>query len=289
VRPLPSLLTLLALLVGCPSRGQIREHERPAPPPPPRQLRFELVETARVATGSKVELSIPLASSEAGVQEIERLDVTIAPDAPYEVSSDSLGNRTLHLVTSAPVEVKVSYRVLRTETSSDLLHVGPLSHAERGLLAPDLAPTNDKLLGPLRAKGHPARRIHGVIVKWQEPTSTGADGIREASRELKESAESDRPDERAFDLRALPFTPVQASPGVNDTMFVVWAEVYVSGRGWVHRFLIALFPRHEGEESVPPNVLVLSHGTSMPLPRSWSDGQEATPDVSFRSQVLEPR
>src|SRR5581483_2858974 len=123
-------------------------------------------ETASVLTGSKVELWFPLASSEPGVQEIERLDVTITPDVPYDVSSDSRGNRVLHLSAAAPVAVKVTYRVLRTESRPDFsrLEKRPLTEAERALLAAELAPTTDPSLSKAREAGRPARGVAGFVL-----------------------------------------------------------------------------------------------------------------------------
>src|SRR5271169_1988921 len=103
------LLALALLLPACSSRDDIRVVERPASSetPPANQRRFEVVETAQVAACSSLELWFPLASAEPGVQDIERLDVTIKPDAPYEVSNDSRGNRLLHVKSAGPVEVSV--------------------------------------------------------------------------------------------------------------------------------------------------------------------------------------
>jgi hypothetical protein len=162
----PALLApLVALaLAGCASNtGEIREVQRPAPPAPPRRLRFELIETASVATGSKVELWFPLASSEPGVQDIERLDVTITPDAPYEVSSDSRGNRVLHLSAAAPIAVRVTYRVLRTEVTLDLSREEhrELTAVERHLLAAELSPKEGSRAFSYRHLG-PVRDVAGI-------------------------------------------------------------------------------------------------------------------------------
>jgi hypothetical protein len=170
---------LALLLAGCASNNpsEIRVVPRRAPPEAPKQQRFELVETATIETGTSVELWIPLASSEEGVQEIERLDVTVKPDVPYEVTSDFRGNRTLHATSKGPVEVSVTYRVLRTAVAVDVWKVEnrELTETERRVLAPDLEPTTDELLASLRTKGRPARTVaafHLEPVKLEPVTGT---------------------------------------------------------------------------------------------------------------------
>jgi hypothetical protein len=243
-----AVLVALLLLAGCATnRGEIREVRRPAPPSPPKKLRFELVETATVETGSKVALAFPLASSEAGVQDIERLDVTINPDVPYEVKTDARGNRVLHLESAGPVAVQVTYRVLRTELRAATARPDdrPLTEAERRSLAPELEPTQDPELAALRRAGRPARRGSGIRL-----TESDTSGHRSRWIEIYTPG-----------LAWAPFdSPVLSEKGV-----LIDAEA----------------------RRIRVDVLIVSHGSDAPLPRATVDSVDTTPRLTFKARMLE--
>ncbi len=242
------LLGLLIVLAGCGgNRGEIREVRRAPPPAPPKRLRFELVQTAAVETGSQVELRFPLASSEPGVQDIERLDVTIIPDTPYEVRTDGRGNRVLHLECRRPVAVQVTYRVLRTEAlpATDVHEPRPLTDAERRMLAPELEPTADVELSALRKSGRPARRGSGVRL-----TESDTSGRRSRWIEIYTPGRAWSP----FDA------PVVSEKGV----------------------LIAPEARR-----IRVDVLIVSHGSDAPLPTARVDSLDLVPRLTFKARMLE--
>jgi len=153
----------LALLAGCGSdEAAIREVEHRPEAVTPEPARFELVETAAIATGT-AEVWFPLASSEAGVQEIERLDVTIKPDGPYEIEADARGNRTLHVRGAALISV--TYRASCSRPVPDLPPTKPPAPVDPRLFPDELAPTDDPALAHLREEGIPARHAAGVAVE----------------------------------------------------------------------------------------------------------------------------
>lgn len=249
----PALTGLLAVsiasaLAGCTSnRGEIREVRRPAPPPPPKQLRFELVQTASVGTASHVELWFPLASSEPGVQDIERLDVTISPDTPYEVTNDSRGNRVLHLTSAQAVAVRVTYRVLRTELRADLEKAEdrPLSESERRMLAPELEAVQDPEVNALRRSGKPARRASGVRL-------TEADESGHRSRWIE------------IYMPGIAWAPFD-SPVLSEKGILVPSEA----------------------RRVRVDVLIVSHGSEAALPSAKVDSKDAAPAITFKARMLE--
>lgn len=132
-----------------------------------RRVRFEVTEIARIETASRVELWLPIASVEHGVQEIEKLEVVVKPDTRHEITSDGHGNRVLYLKARGPVEVIVKYRVLRTELRADLTKAEKraLTSAEKSAMAAELRPTTEPALAEHRAAGRPARRAVGAQVE----------------------------------------------------------------------------------------------------------------------------
>ncbi len=155
----------LALLAGCGSdEAAIREVEHRPEAVTPEPARFALVETAAIATGT-AKVWFPLASSEAGVQEIERLDVTIRPDVPYEIESDARGNRTLRVRGAA--FIAVTYRASCFEPALRPMPVPtrPPAPVDPHLFPEELAPTDDPALAHLREEGTPARHAAGIAVE----------------------------------------------------------------------------------------------------------------------------
>jgi hypothetical protein len=251
----------LAILVlpACSSRSDIRLVERPAPSETkaPTQQRFEVVETASLETGSKVELWVPLASEEPGVQKIERLDVTIKPVTPYEVTADSRGNRILHLACEHPISVSVAYRVSVTELDATTALAGkkketrPLDTRERATLAPELGPTLDGELATLREAGTPARRVFALRIDTR--------GLK-VRRDLE---------------------PPLETPEIPQTS---WIEVYVPGLAWVPEYLVSSRPPAELRSK---GILLVAHGAETALPFATIDGSESAPRLGWKTTPLD--
>jgi hypothetical protein len=169
------LLLVALLLAGCASPpgedpDAPRVVERPAPPEPPRARRFELVETAVLASSSdvarEVEISIPIASTDPGVQTIASMLVRITPDRAYDITKDIDGNRTIHVRCrgSEPVSVELSYVVEIAPVAIDLglKKPRPLTETEKKLFARELAPGSAD--GAL-----PSRPISALELQGEEP------------------------------------------------------------------------------------------------------------------------
>jgi len=247
------LAALALLLTACSTRDDIRVVERPASPQtqmPANERRFELVETAAIETGKQVELWFPLASAEAGVQDVERLDVTIKPDAPYEVSNDSRGNRLLHVARAGPIEVSVSYRVRRSELRVDHARAEKrdLTPRERSMLGSELAETIDGEVGLLRGKGQPARRVLAFRI------DSHATKVR---RDLEPASDA------------------------TDVPQESWIEVYEPGLAWVP------VPGPDGRSVISPSLLIVARGTETAVPFAKVDGAEASPSLGWRIRQLE--
>ncbi len=132
-----------------------------------RKVRFEIAATVSITKGGRVEIAMPVAHDEAGVQVIEKFDVSVTPSVKYEITPDGHGNRLLRVANRGPLTVRVSYRVLRGELRTDLekAEKRPLTDSEKSALAQELRPTGDPSLDVHRSAGTPSRRVLGARVE----------------------------------------------------------------------------------------------------------------------------
>ena len=165
-------LAALGLAAGCRSSSpgspaepyddddDSRVVERAPLPEPPRPRRFELVETAVLESSSdpkrEVEISIPIASTDPGVQTIESMIVRITPDQTYDVSHDMDGNRVIHVHCKSPgsVSIELNYRVEVRSFGAIVVGIKtgkskPLTETEKRLFARELSGRKDGI--PTRA------------------------------------------------------------------------------------------------------------------------------------------
>jgi hypothetical protein len=206
------VVVLVLVLAACASQEDVPVVPRPTPSPTPAAHRFEVVETAVVASGA--EISIPIASTEPGVQTIEAMFVSVTPDSPNEMIMGAEGSRFLkvHATSAGETKVEVTYRVERSEVRVDFSkeEVRPLSDFEKRVLKAEL----EVPVGTASEAwtGKTTEFVHTVAGRPGGVETLRASGV--AAR-------------RVFGVQtALAFSSPQA-------LSAEWVEAFVPGIGWV--------------------------------------------------------
>lgn len=247
---------------------------RTPPPEPAGPRRFELVETAVLASGTdpgrEVEISLPIASTDAGVQEVDSLLVRITPDQRYEIVEDREGNRRIlvHAKGAGVVSCELTYEVARFPVKLDLSREEdrPLSEIERKLFVSELAPVSPDQ--PERRAPEPHEKRVALIERetLASPTNLG----------FLVNGPLGRLRRRDVPARVVTGLRLQAS----GCEAIGWFEGFVPGLGWVpfEPFVVSGLPVGE----CPIDRVALSRGSEVSVPAATSAGKMLPLEVSYR-------